>query len=427
MKANITGPRAFVIAPLTGFALFLFTVFLLLGSAQTVRAHSKVVSYSHWKLGLADVSAVFQIQRRDLAGLGFDPLSGQGPDTFQKMLTGSLDVFRGEGACQRAGRVTRTGGENGWLSYRLQFSCPVPGELRLATSLLFNQAPGHLHFASVVDAAGQTHRALFTLSSQTFTLGDREQAPGFFRSVQIGLGHISGGSDHLAFLLGLLLLVHRWRPLLWVVTSFSVGHGLSLALAATGWVPIHALAVEALIAISVFMVGVESLWQIDRESRLLPAFALVGLSLFAFGSAIISGPLDALTALGVTTFFACYLALIYRTTRTAVGCGSSSGLAGRTPPSLHAGFGLAFGLLHGLGFVAAWDPLHLRAGGMLPQLAGFNVGIELAQLAAVAALLGIRFGWRASSGDRWAGSARLLCSGLLITLGTCWTVERVFL
>jgi hypothetical protein len=66
-----------------------------------------------------------------------------------------------------------------------------------------------------------------------------------------------------------------------------------------------------------------------------------------------------------------------------------------------------FGLLHGLGFAAALQELHLARSEFLPALVSFNVGIELAQLAVIAAAYFAVAFW--SSGKVWYRARRRPC------------------
>lgn len=80
----------------------------------------------------------------------------------------------------------------------------------------------------------------------------------FVRYVALGVEHILTGYDHLAFLLGLLLVRATLRELAWIVTAFTVGHSFSLALAATALVAPSARFVEPAIALSIVYVGLDA-------------------------------------------------------------------------------------------------------------------------------------------------------------------------
>ncbi|MEO8564175.1 MAG: HupE/UreJ family protein [bacterium] len=141
---------------------------------------------------------------------------------------------------------------------------------------------------------------------------------GFASVVRLGMRHIAEGTDHLLFLLVLLLpapLVAngtRWgryagvkqsaARLLRVVTAFTIGHSLTLAAAATGWVSAPSGPVEVLIAVSIFVSALHALRPLfpGREAFVAGGFGLVhGL---AFATMIagygIDPPTTALTVLG---------------------------------------------------------------------------------------------------------------------------------
>jgi hydrogenase/urease accessory protein HupE len=75
----------------------------------------------------------------------------------------------------------------------------------------------------------------------------------------MGMKHILSGADHVAFLLALLLSTWNLKALFKVVTAFTLGHSLSLALVALGvWAP-SARWVECAIALSIVYVALENL------------------------------------------------------------------------------------------------------------------------------------------------------------------------
>jgi hypothetical protein len=110
---------------------------------------------------------------------------------------------------------------------------------------------------------------------------------------RLGMRHIAEGTDHLLFLMALLLSAPllaaggRWtgfagvRPslvrILKVVTAFTVGHSLTLALAAVGVVKVPNPPVEVLIAVSIFISAANALRPIfpGREARVAAFFGLI--------------------------------------------------------------------------------------------------------------------------------------------------------
>jgi HupE/UreJ protein len=141
---------------------------------------------------------------------------------------------------------------------------------------------------------------------------------------RLGIGHIldAGAIDHLLFLL-VLAAAYRlgeWRDALWVVTAFTVGHSVSLALAASGTLVLPSRTIEFLIPLTIVATGIENL-------------AGVG-------------------------------------TRPASGGPYRPVLAG------------VFGLVHGAGFANYLRGLFLDA--ITVPLLGFNIGIEIAQVLVLA-------------------------------------------
>jgi hypothetical protein len=125
---------------------------------------------------------------------------------------------------------------------------------------------------------------------------------GFAGMFRLGVRHIAQGTDHLLFLLSLLLpapllaLGSRWgkfagarhslSQIVQVVTAFTIGHSITLALAGLGMVRVPARPVEVLIAVSIFVAAAHALRPLfpGRETAIAAFFGLIhGL---AFGAAL---------------------------------------------------------------------------------------------------------------------------------------------
>jgi hypothetical protein len=179
--------------------------------------------------------------------------------------------------------------------------------------------------------------------------------------VRLGVHHILTGVDHLAFVLGLLLLVGG-RSFLPAITAFTLGHSATLSLAVLGLVRVPQRPVEVLIAASVFVLAVE----LARDGE---------------------GPRS---------------------------------LLARRPWLMAA----AFGLLHGFGFAGALAEVGLPQGDIPLALGSFNVGIELGQLAVVLpALVVLRaVGSLAAGRRRWP---RVIPAYAIGSIAFLWMLERV--
>lgn len=212
-------------------------------------------------------------------------------------------------------------------------------------------------------ADGRSIRHVLTADEPAFVVPEAGGAADLMRGYGLlGVEHILGGFDHLLFVLALVLLVRGGRRLVGTVTAFTVGHSVTLALAVVGWVRVPQQPVEALIAASIYLLAVE----LARPAK------------------------------------------------------PHEGWIERAP-WLVAG---PFGLLHGLGFAGALAEVGLPAGEIPLALLSFNLGIEVGQLAFVAAVLVLRRGLRALPVP-WPARAAYAPAYLIGSLAAFWVCERV--
>ncbi len=93
-----------------------------------------------------------------------------------------------------------------------------------------------------------------------------------FTFIQLGFSHITdlAAMDHILFLLALAAIYRPgdWRTALWVVTAFTVGHSITLALAVTGMLPLSMDVIEFLIPVTIVITCIENIVVADRERAL---------------------------------------------------------------------------------------------------------------------------------------------------------------
>lgn len=225
------------------------------------------------------------------------------------------------------------------------------------------------------------------------------EAPSGLAWIPIGVEHVVLGLDHVAFVLGLLLvLVARrrastgspvvssdapaespgrastttattahdrrrfLRALVGTLTAFTLAHSVTLALAALDLVRLPSGAVEATIAASVVLVAREAFVDADTLTRRRPWLVAS-----------------------------------------------------------------VFGLVHGLGFAGALGDLGLPSDGhgLVIALLGFNVGVELGQLAIVLGVLALAFLARRVISETVQWRAHSLACYALGAAGAIWCVDRV--
>jgi hydrogenase/urease accessory protein HupE len=175
----------------------------------------------------------------------------------------------------------------------------------------------------------------------------------------LGIEHILLGTDHLLFVLCLILLVRRVRTLIATVTAFTIAHSITLAAATLGFVHVPSAPVEATIALSIVFLA----YELTRHKASL------------------------------TRSFPWVIAF-------------------------------SFGLLHGLGFAGALAEIGLPQGDIPLALFAFNVGVELGQLAFIAAVLSLGAIVYRILGLTPAWSTRV-ASYLIGATASFWMIERL--
>jgi hypothetical protein len=185
-----------------------------------------------------------------------------------------------------------------WIDMRLEFDCR--GSTLTEADTIALPWPNHGAFFSA-DLRSGSIAARFVTGYEKGALvslgapggGDARGATEIGRRyLMLGIEHILTGWDHLAFVLMLCLVAAGWR-LLGLVSAFTAGHSLTLALAALGFVDVPSAPVEAAIALSVAFLAREALR--EGEDTMRHGAALV----FGFGLLHGLGFASALNANGV--------------------------------------------------------------------------------------------------------------------------------
>ena len=191
------------------------------------------------------------------------------------------------------------------------------------------------------------------------TEGDKQLliAGGNLKYLVLGATHMLTGYDHLLFIFGVIFFLTGFRDILKYITSFTVGHSITLILATMMNISANYYLVDAAIALSVCYKGFENL--------------------------------D-----GFRKYF------------------------GRSSPNLLLVI-FGFGLVHGFGLSTRLQQLPLAAGGLVTRILSFNIGVELGQILALAVMVAIISGWRRTkSFNRFAGLSNkgLIATGMLLFL-----------
>ena len=265
-------------------------VFLACGVAF---AHALGVSKGEYAASGDDVTATLVFRADELAS------SGLSATDVATMLTIAADGAPCRGTLEKQGPDPPDG-----LRVVARYACGhPPRELHLHAGFLDRLPSGHAHVATVVDSRGGRSDHLLVLAQPDLDLDlGAPASPGLVGFVRAGVAHILTGADHLLFLLGLVLLPRevetsrreRIKALVFVLTAFTVGHSVSLAIATLGGVAPRSSVVEPLVALSVAYVGGENLFarsqRIRRRALITLPFGLVHGFAFASGLLLVHLP-----------------------------------------------------------------------------------------------------------------------------------------
>ena len=215
------------------------------------------------------------------------------------------------------------------------------------------------------------------------------------------------GYDHLVFLLALLLSGGSFSLLVKVVSGFTVGHSITLALAALRLVEPQIQPIEALIGLSIAIVAVENVWLLGPRSWALPGTVIALLVLQGIGAAAGLGRISSVSCLGLAIFLACYYPLLRHRENVE---------------SARWAVAMIFGLIHGFGFASVLQAAGLPADRLAAVLVSFNLGVESGQLALVVmAWPLLSFGLR-----RWKPTVIAVGSAAAMGAGVYWLVGRAY-
>ncbi len=394
------------------------TLVLLLAPVGAA-AHTRSQSFSTWLVDGPRASVSVRIPLLELTRI-------PGARVQDRRLEGWLGPYVAERLVRRAAGQPCRVREGPWVlrpaadrvGVEWSLECASAVGLEIETGLFLDLAPSHLHFARLSLGGAPPLERVLSQRARRWSLGVAGTPAGtqpagarFVDYLGLGVVHIATGADHLAFLLALLLLAGSLREVAFVVTGFTAGHSLTLVLAVLGVLHPQARAVEATIGLSIAIVAAENAAILTRRTRAVGAVCAATLLALAAARAAGFGVVSETTLIGVGLFALCYFSLLDRLAR---------------PVRLRGAVALLFGLVHGFGFGGVLAEIGLPPGRVVHGLFGFNLGVELGQLAAVAAAWPLLF-WLSRSRDGRAGRlATELASAAICGLGIFWFVERAF-
>lgn len=282
--------------PLHGLAILLAALFAF-ALAAPASAHPAPFSYLDIKLEKDRIQGVLTVHALDVAHeLGFaDPTPLMGHDILHaregdiaRIIQPRLGIDLGEPLRLQWTEPSALPDQKA-LRFGFTIDGPPPGTFTLAPNL-FPYDPQHQTFVNVYEDGQLTQQWIFGKDSkpQTYFTGTRQGVAAVVKTfVPSGMHHIWIGPDHLLFLLGLMLMGGSLWGLVRIVTAFTIGHSITLALAALDIVTVPASVVEPAIALTIVVVGADNLLRGQgRDLRFWMALAFGLIHGFGFASVL---------------------------------------------------------------------------------------------------------------------------------------------
>lgn len=287
-----------------------------------------------------------------------------------------LDISRGEKTCTvilPTPWKIDTHFNEGYLALPVRAQCALSGEIKISYDAFFDEDSQHkliVNFNRDNKSPSESRVISVDQPNITFNAESGDRLASFREFIYQGVIHIWEGTDHVLFLLSLLLTcvltrqAGQWvgkkniREIVihttWVVTAFTLAHSITLTATALDLLHFSSRWVEAGIALSVVFAALNNIF---------PVVLRVGLLTFGFG------------------------------------------------------------LLHGMGFAGALGELGIPADEQLLTILAFNLGVELGQMAIVLAVLPILIAVR---NKFWYSRYSVTAISIVIALiASQWVIERI--
>jgi hypothetical protein len=348
----------------------------LLLAVAPAQAHTRSESHSSWLIDQRLVRTTITFADTVAENI----THGRRPSDAEVVtyLTPRMGVSAGGQACHLTAPGRMLQAATGYRRSEHVFDCPTDKNIVLQFGAFVDLVPSHVDFAQIQFADGDVVEQLFTQETKRFDLtesqGGKFKGAGLIDFVKMGIMHIFTGVDHMSFLLGLVLISRRLKDLVFVVSGFTLGHSITLALAVTGIIRPHGQYIDALVALTIALVGVENIVvSLEKPAKLALATGgvLLILALLSFAGI---GLLPPGLLLGAAIFSAAYLLV-----------------SGQLHESgrLRMVVTTVFGLIHGFGFAADLLEAKLPPDKLAQILFGFNIGVEVGQLTIVLTVSGL--------------------------------------
>ena len=396
------------------FNSHLISILLLILFQSESVAHTKSVSYSTWNIQEDQIILNFTVSSREITKLREYQINYPNlNDSLKSHLIQKIhsDQIKSEPLIN----VLNT--EIGMTGLSLIFDTNQFEKYIFDMNIFFEEIPGHIHYARINHHIGQMRTLVLNqnnheiiIFSELNAVEEQEWFDSFKQYIGLGFTHILEGIDHLLFLLALLILCKSFKSLVFAATGFTIGHSLTLGLAASNIVIPQVNIIESLIGWTIILASIESINLPRHELRkiqfgiLLMVITVILLSLFEINELKIGFILG----LGLLT-----LAILKLS--------EDREQSDKLRPML----AIIFGTIHGFGFANILSEISLDRTNFLVSLLGFNIGVEIGQILVLIIMWGLMSFLATKILSNNIKKITGLVSSILCSIGLYWFLTRL--
>ena len=257
----------------------------------------------------------------------------------------------------------------------------------------------------------QKNKSINLISNQT-EIANQGFKEMFSDYINLGFFHILSGLDHLVFLLVLLLLCTSLKQLVLAATGFTIGHSVTLFLAASNLIIPKMQVIESLIGLTIVIASIEAIRLPIRELKRLRELIIVFIGFALILSIFTSFLSNTLLIIGIALLVISVLTLM-----------EDEDTSTRYRPALAA----IFGTIHGFGFANVLSEIEIIKSNFLIALFGFNIGVELGQILVLAFLWPAFLLISKEPNQNQFIEIRSVLSSILLAIGLYWFITRSFI
>jgi HupE / UreJ protein len=265
-------------------------------SSQTAFAHPAPFSYIdvriadgsiHGRVVLHDLDVAHDLGLSATDTLATDAGVREHGEAIARLMSARFGLIADGGIAPWQATAVRALADQSSIEVEWRGPAIVPGRLEIRAEI-FPYDPNHQTFLNVYEGVSLVRQEVLNRERSTILVytGTRQGLWAVFTAFTAsGMHHIAIGPDHILFIIGLLLLGGTLRRLLAIVTAFTLGHSVTLAVATLQIVEPPARLIEPAIALSIVYVGADNLLVGQRGRDVRPWVALFFGLVHGFGFA----------------------------------------------------------------------------------------------------------------------------------------------